>query len=36
MIWTPDKVKTIQELVFAAYTNHPQGMEGGFEATHLR
>ena len=30
----PEKVKTIQELVFAAYTNHPQGMEAGFEATH--
>lgn len=30
----PDKVKTIQEIVFAAYTNHPQGMEAGFEATH--
>jgi aerobic carbon-monoxide dehydrogenase large subunit len=30
----PDKSKTIQEIVFAAYTNHPQGMEAGFEATH--
>ena len=30
----PDKVKTIQEIVFAAYTNFPPGMEGGFEATH--
>jgi aerobic carbon-monoxide dehydrogenase large subunit len=30
----PEKSKTIQELVFAAYTNHPQGMEPGFEATH--
>jgi len=30
----PEKAKTIQELVFAAYTNHPPGMEGGFEATH--
>jgi aerobic carbon-monoxide dehydrogenase large subunit len=30
----PEKVKTIQELVFAAYTNFPQGMEAGFEATH--
>ena len=30
----PDKKKTIQEIVFAAYTNHPQGMEAGFEATH--
>ena len=28
----PDKVKTIQEIAFAAYTNHPQGMEAGFEA----
>lgn len=31
---SPTKVKTIQELVFAAYTNHPPDMEGGFEATH--
>ena len=30
----PDKSKTIQEIVFASYTNHPQGMEAGFEATH--
>lgn len=30
----PEKSKTIQEIVFAAYTNHPQGMEAGFEATH--
>jgi carbon-monoxide dehydrogenase large subunit len=30
----PEKSKTIQECVFAAYTNHPQGMEAGFEATH--
>lgn len=30
----PEKAKTIQELVFAAYTNYPQGMEAGFEATH--
>lgn len=30
----PDKAKTIQEIVFAAYTNHPPGMEAGFEATH--
>ncbi len=30
----PQKMKTIQEIVFAAYTNHPQGMEAGFEATH--
>ena len=28
----PDKTKTIQEIAFAAYTNHPQGMEAGFEA----
>ncbi len=26
--------KTIQEIAFAAYTNHPQGMEAGLEATH--
>ena len=30
---SPDKKKTIQELAFAAYTNHPQGMEAGLEAT---
>lgn len=30
----PEKSKTIQEIVFAAYTNHPQGMQAGFEATH--
>jgi aerobic carbon-monoxide dehydrogenase large subunit len=30
----PEKSKTIQEIVFASYTNHPQGMEAGFEATH--
>ena len=30
---SPDRVKTIAELAFAAYTNHPQGMEAGLEAT---
>jgi aerobic carbon-monoxide dehydrogenase large subunit len=30
----PEKVKTIQEIVFASYTNHPQGMEAGFEISH--
>lgn len=30
----PEKSKTIQEIVFAAYTNYPQGMQAGFEATH--
>jgi carbon-monoxide dehydrogenase large subunit len=29
----PQKSKTIQECAFAAYTNHPQGMEAGLEAT---
>jgi aerobic carbon-monoxide dehydrogenase large subunit len=29
----PQKSKTIQELVFAAYTNYPKGLEPGFEAT---
>jgi carbon-monoxide dehydrogenase large subunit len=29
---SPDKAKTIQEIAFAAYTNHPQGMEAGLEA----
>jgi aerobic carbon-monoxide dehydrogenase large subunit len=28
----PQKSKTIQEVAFAAYTNHPQGMEAGLEA----
>jgi len=30
----PDKSTTIQEIALAAYTNHPQGMEAGLEATH--
>jgi len=29
----PSKAKTMQEIAFAAYTNHPQGMEAGLEAT---
>ena len=29
----PGKAKTMQEIAFAAYTNHPQGMEAGLEAT---
>jgi carbon-monoxide dehydrogenase large subunit len=28
----PDQAKTIQEIAFAAYTNHPQGVEAGLEA----
>jgi carbon-monoxide dehydrogenase large subunit len=28
----PTRSKTIQEIAFAAYTNHPQGMEAGLEA----
>jgi carbon-monoxide dehydrogenase large subunit len=28
----PDKTTTIQAIAFAAYTNHPQGMEAGLEA----
>jgi len=28
----PGKSKTIDDIAFAAYTNHPQGMEAGFEA----
>ena len=28
----PERAKTIQEITFAAYTNHPQGMEAGMEA----
>src|SRR5678810_1146478 len=27
-----DRSKTMQEIAFAAYTNHPQGMEAGLEA----
>jgi carbon-monoxide dehydrogenase large subunit len=27
----PDKSATIQDIAFAAYTNHPQGMEAGLE-----
>jgi carbon-monoxide dehydrogenase large subunit len=30
---SPDQAKSIQEIAFAAYTNHPQGMEAGLEAT---
>src|SRR5213593_3458952 len=29
----PSKGKTMQEIAFAAYTNHPQGMEAGLEAS---
>jgi carbon-monoxide dehydrogenase large subunit len=29
---SPDQSKTIQEIAFAAYTNHPAGMEAGLEA----
>ncbi len=41
LVWEPGKfyvsgspasAKTIQEVAFAAYTNHPQGMEAGLEA----
>jgi aerobic carbon-monoxide dehydrogenase large subunit len=28
----PQRSKTIQDIAFAAYTNHPQGMEAGLEA----
>ena len=30
----PQKSKTIQEIAFAAYTDHPKGMEAGLEAVH--
>ncbi len=30
----PQKSKTIQDVAFAAYTNYPEGMEAGLEATH--
>ncbi|HSR67642.1 MAG TPA: aerobic carbon-monoxide dehydrogenase large subunit [Acidobacteriota bacterium] len=29
---SPDQAKTIQEIAFAAYTDHPPGMEAGLEA----
>ncbi|GMV08699.1 MAG TPA: aerobic carbon-monoxide dehydrogenase large subunit [Gemmatimonadaceae bacterium] len=29
----PGQAKTIQDIAFAAYTNHPPGMEAGLEAT---
>ncbi|MDX1437194.1 MAG: aerobic carbon-monoxide dehydrogenase large subunit [Anaerolineales bacterium] len=29
---SPDRAKTIQEIAFAAYTNHPPGMEAGLES----
>jgi carbon-monoxide dehydrogenase large subunit len=29
----PQRSRTIQEIAFAAYTNHPPGMEAGLEAT---
>jgi carbon-monoxide dehydrogenase large subunit len=29
---SPEQAKTIGEIAFAAYTNHPQGMEAGLEA----
>src|SRR5258708_21663320 len=30
---SPTPSKTLQHIAFAAYTNHPQGMEAGLEAT---
>ncbi len=30
----PDRAKSIQEIAFAAYTDHPEGMEAGLEAVH--
>jgi aerobic carbon-monoxide dehydrogenase large subunit len=29
----PERSKTIQDIAFAAYTDHPEGMEAGLEAT---
>src|SRR5512135_3368121 len=29
---SPDRFKTMQEIAFAAYTNHPKGLEAGLEA----
>jgi aerobic carbon-monoxide dehydrogenase large subunit len=31
---TPDRAVTIQDVAFAAYTNHPEGMEAGLEGVH--
>ncbi len=31
---SPDKGVTIQEIAFAAYTNHPEGVEAGLEGVH--
>jgi aerobic carbon-monoxide dehydrogenase large subunit len=31
---SPERAKTIQEIAFAAYTNHPPDTEAGLEATH--
>ncbi len=31
---SPDKAKTIQDIAFAAYTNHPPDLEAGLEAVH--
>jgi aerobic carbon-monoxide dehydrogenase large subunit len=31
---SPDNVKTIQDIAFAAYTNIPEGMEAGLEGVH--
>ena len=31
---SPEQAKTIQDIAFAAYTDHPDGMEAGLEATH--
>ncbi|SVB43830.1 uncharacterized protein METZ01_LOCUS196684, partial [marine metagenome] len=31
---SPDQVKTIQDIALAAYTDYPQGLEPGLEATH--
>jgi aerobic carbon-monoxide dehydrogenase large subunit len=30
----PDRAKTMAEIAFAAYTNHPQGVEAGLEGVH--
>jgi carbon-monoxide dehydrogenase large subunit len=31
---SPNKIKTIQDIAFAAYTNIPEGMEAGLEGVH--
>ena len=34
VVGAPDRAATMQEVAFAAYTNHPLGMEAGLEGVH--